>query len=463
MKPRKSILLLLSCGGMMLSCFNACTSFIFASTSPKPFPLPEATAILFLTTSITCIHNQKEWRWIYIIVIHLVGISCSSLWVYHRYYMPENPFWRFSWVSEILFIERAFAGWFTLFLILICICMLWFCGIRLWTKPTEQSVISHRFDLGLGLLLLLLLIKLIIVVKGGSIPTGPSSTDSLLSFIILGLFSMGIVRTKSASKEGGVVYIKGAGIVLSFMFITLVLGGGLFILFLPKLQTFAEVGSDMLGTMKEPIGRILIGLFRYKPGSSVNGQSERQELPYINQFGGDIGIFHYLFIGFGIAIMLYVVGFILHRLFKWVLSKFKWFISKTEKENNRQRIWQLLLLLISSVNNLFSVLWIKIFSNINTSSTAEYVFKLLLRWGRLSGLKHSVFETPKEYGFRLRDRFPQIDKEIKLIIHLHDAAIYGFTFPDSYQISCVKLAMKRIRSPRLWFTRMKSLLFWNRI
>lgn len=111
--------------------------------------------------------------------------------------------------------------------------------MRLWTKPTEQTIISHRFDLGLAFLLLLLLIKLVIVVKGGSIPMEPSSTESLLSFIILGLSSMGLVRIKSASQEEGVTYIKSAGIVLSIIFITLMLGGGLFILFLPNLQTFA--------------------------------------------------------------------------------------------------------------------------------------------------------------------------------------------------------------------------------
>jgi hypothetical protein len=448
---------------MMLSCFYACASFIFASISQKPFPLPEAAAILFWATLITCILNQQGWRRVYVIVLHLLGLLGSSLWLCHRYYKLELPFWRLSWVPEFFLFERAVTGWFALILILLCVWILWFCGMRLWTKPTEQTIISHRFDLGLAFLLLLLLIKLVIVVKGGSIPMEPSSTESLISFIILGLFSMGLVRTNTASQEGTVIYIKGAGIVLSFMFITSMLGGGLFILFLPKLQTFAEAGSDLLGTMSESISQILNAWPIFSPKTDIFGGKEPINIPLINRSGGDLGIIHFLFIGLGIAILLFMVVVILALLIKWFFSKLKWFFSKTEEGNDKLGIWRLFLLVIYSVKNLFSTLWIKILSNIDTSRTAEYVFKLLLRWGRYSGLKHIVSETPKEYGIRLGNRFPQIEKEIGLIIHMHDEAIYGITSPDSHQICRVRLALRRIRSPLLWFTRIKSLCFQNRV
>jgi len=463
MNRRKNILLILSSGGMMLSCFYACTSFIFASISQKPFPLPEAAAILFWATIITCILNQQGWRRIYVTVLHLLGLLCSSLWLYHRYYKLEFPFWRLSWVPEFFLLERAITGWFTLILILLCVWILWFCGMRLWTKPTEQTIISHRFDLGLAFLFLLLLIKLVIVVKSGSIPMEPSSTESLISFIILGLFSMGFVRTKSASQEEAVTYIKGAGIVLSFMFITLMLGGGLFILFLPKLQTLAEAGSNLLGTMSESISQILNAWPILSPKADIFGENELIDIPLINRSGGDLGILHYLFIGLSIAILLFMVGIIFPLFLTWFFSKLKWLFSKTEEENDKQGIWKLLLLVIYSVMNLFSTLWIKILSSPDTSRTTEYVFKLLLRWGRFSGLKHTVSETPKEYGIRLGNRFPHIEKEIGLIIHMHDETIYGFTSPDSHQISRVRLALRRIHSPRLWFTRIKSLCFQNRI
>ena len=92
----------------------------------------------------------------------------------------------------------------------------------------------------------------------------------------------------------------------------------------------------------------------------------------------------------------------------------------------------------------------------------EKFYKLLLRWGRRSGLRHAVFETPKEYAVRLGHRFPQIEMEIRLIVYLHDDTIYGCITPDIQQISRAKLALRRIRNPLLWFARIKSLCFQNR-
>jgi hypothetical protein len=73
-----------------------------------------------------------------------------------------------------------------------------------------------------------------------------------------------------------------------------------------------------------------------------------------------------------------------------------------------------------------------------------------------------VAETPREYGVRLGHRFPELQKEIRLIICLHDEAVYGGISPGSHQISTAKLALKRIRNPLLWLARIKSFYFQNR-
>ena len=132
------------------------------------------------------------------------------------------------------------------------------------------------------------------------------------------------------------------------------------------------------------------------------------------------------------------------------------------EEKDRKGIWELLLSFILDVKRVLSTLWAKIFHPPDTSCVAERFFRRLLRWGRFCGLHHFVSETPKEYGIRLGLRFPQIKEEIRLIILLHDEAIYGCISPDGYQISRARLALKRIRNPLLWFARIKSLCFHNR-
>ena len=461
MNRLKNSLLILSSGGMTLCCFYACSSFIFAAIAQKPIPLPQAAAILYLATAITCVHNRQGWRRIYGAILHISGLLFSALWLYHLYYTIGKPFWRLSWMLEFFLLDRATAGWFTLLLIPLCVCVLWFGGMRLWTMPTEQRIISHRFDLGLAILLVLLVIKLVIVAKDAPIPMGPASTEFFLAFIILGLFSMGLVRTKSTSQENGVTYLKGAGIVLSFMSITLLLGGGLFILFLPSLQTVAEAGSELLGTMKVSIGRILIAFafLSFRPGGFGNG---RPELPAINRPGGDLEIIHYLFMGLGIVILLMMVFLLIPLLLTWFFSVFRWLFAKIEAQNDEQGIWKRLLFVIDSVRDLLSALWIKISYPPCPSSLAQKFFILLLSWGRFSGLKRTVSETPWEYGIRLAHRFPQVEKEIELIIQLHDEAVYGCMLPDHHRISRARRALRRIRKPFLWFARIKSFCFQDR-
>ena len=462
MKTQKNVLIL-SSGGMILSAFYACTSFIFASISQKPISLSDAAVILFMATLITAVHSQRGWRRIYVIGLHTWGLLFAFLRLCHNYYRLESPFWLFDWVQEFLMLERPAAGWFVLILILLCISILWFCGIRLFTKPTDQTIISHRFDSGLGFLLLLLVIKLVIATKGVSIPVEHTATRPIISFIILGLFSLGIVRNSSPSQVDGITYFKGIGIAMTFTFIILMLGGGLFTLFLPEFQNLAETSADLLKTLKKPMEQFVIFMssvylesgFRRKPEPQITGDY----LPIINKSGGELGILHYLFIGITIVILLSVAGFIIYRLIKWLLLEIRWLLSKTVEERDKRGIWERLLSCIIAATRILSILWVKIFYPPDTSSEAEKFYRRLLRWGRISGLSHAVFETPKEYGIRLGHLFPQIEKEVRLIVNLHDEVVYGGISPDRLQLSRARLAFRRIRHPRLWFARVKSLCF----
>ena len=465
MKTQKNVLIL-SSGGMILSAFYACTSFIFASISQEPISLSDAGVILFMATLITSIHSQRGWRRIYVVGLHTWGLLFAILRLWHDYYRLDSSFWLFEWIHEFLMLERSTAGWFVLILVLLCIFILWFCGIRLVTRPTDQTTISHRFDSGLGFLLLLLVIKLAIAAKGVSIPVEPSAIRPIISFVILGLFSLGIVRNSSLSQVGGIAYFKGIGIAMSFTFIILMLGGGLIILFFPEFQNLAETSADLLEKLKKPMEQFVIFMANIYLGSGIRRKSEPQligdYLPTINKSGGELGVLHYLFIGITIVILLSVVGFVLYRFMKWLLSKIKWLLSKTVEEIDERGIWGLLLSCIVAATRILSTLWIKIFYPPDTSSAAEKFYRRLLRWGRISGLRHAVFETPNEYGIRLGHLFPRIEKEIRLIINLHDDAVYGGISPDNHQLSRAMLAFRRIRNPILWFARIKSLCFHNR-
>ena len=292
MRTKKDVLLVFSSGGMILSSIYACTSFIFASISQKPISLSEAGVILFIAALISFIHSRRGWRRIYVIGLHTWGLLFAFLRLCHNYYRLESPFWSFHWIQEFFMIERAAMSWFVLVLIILCVCFLWYCGIRLVTKPTDQTTISHRFDSGLGFLLLLLVIKLVIATKGGSLPVEHSATRPIISFIILGLFSLGIVRNSDPSQEGGTTYFKGAGIAMTFTFVILMLGGGLFTLFLPEFKNLAETCADLLKTTTGSMEQIVIFLSSLYLESGFRRKIEPQPtgdpLPTINRSGGEL-------------------------------------------------------------------------------------------------------------------------------------------------------------------------------
>jgi hypothetical protein len=443
-------------GLMMISCFYACTGFILAGISQKPIPVPEAVMILLFATALTGIHSQRGWRPIYIAGLHLAGWLFASLWLCHRYYKLESIFRHPGWILDFFMLDRAVTGWLFLILLFFCVFSLWFCGIRLSLMPADQATVSHRFDMGLACFLAIGLIKLLINVKSGTLPLAHSSMMPLIVFMVAGLFSMGVVRTRDASRTENATGFRSAGVVLGFTFMILLTGGGLFLFSSPKLQTVAEAGGGWFGTLAGPIEQMVLVLarfflengFRLKLGAdSPTGSPPAipaMEGPEISEF-----IVH-LATGITIALLLATLGLLLYVLLKWLSERL---FVKTMKAKGRQGIWALLCLYADAIKHLFISILNRMHLIADTSCAADKFYQRLLRWGRLSGLDHDVAETPKEYGIRLGHRFPELQKEIRLIICLHDEAVYGGIVPDSHQISAAKYALKRLRNPLLWFAR----------
>jgi hypothetical protein len=82
-----------------------------------------------------------------------------------------------------------------------------------------------------------------------------------------------------------------------------------------------------------------------------------------------------------------------------------------------------------------------------------------MAWGAMSGLALVPSETPKEYGSRLIEKLPAAAEEIDIIIAAHNVSIYGGLTDQATHLQRAWSAYTRLRSPRLWPARLKSLLF----
>ena len=93
-----------------------------------------------------------------------------------------------------------------------------------------------------------------------------------------------------------------------------------------------------------------------------------------------------------------------------------------------------------------------------SSCSALDFYAALRRWGQFSGFRQRPAETPKEYGRRLSQHFPQLKPEIMLIIEMLHREVYGEQSLSSKQISKTRKAWKKLHSPLMWPFRLKSIM-----
>ena len=74
-----------------------------------------------------------------------------------------------------------------------------------------------------------------------------------------------------------------------------------------------------------------------------------------------------------------------------------------------------------------------------SSKEIYYFYEGLLKWGRKSGLRAIVSETPAEYGRRLMYYFPIVKGEISLIVDIFNRQVYGKIAVDHEQLDLVRL------------------------
>jgi len=460
MKHPRSLLLLSASVGMVLNCFSAGTSFILACLSLKPIPVFKAAFIVLSAMLITTLQRRRGWLRIQVGLVHLAAAGMLFLKLLYDYSGRETPFWNWDWIGEMVPADPLLGG-FQVGFMAVSTCLLWFLGIRLITKPDDAETLSRRFDAGLACFLSLFLVKWIILLKEGGIGLEHTAVVPFLSYMILGLFTLGRVRVPRRSPSVGISFLGNAGMVLSFAGAAFLFGGGLFMLFGPELRTAADTGVALFQSAARPFVPILVQILRFAVVGGCHGKlreaatTDTPPLPAMEQQSGGLGPFEFLFIGFSVVMLLFMAGFIGFIVFRWLFSK-------PEGKIGRRSLWAIFLSGFYGIMRFFAALWNRVRRGADSYDTARAHYRRLLRWGRFSGIPRVPAETPREYGRRLGTRFPRIAGEIRHLIDVHDDAVYGSVFPDAAQAVRMKTAWRKIRNPGFWWDRMRSLAAWER-
>ena len=87
---------------------------------------------------------------------------------------------------------------------------------------------------------------------------------------------------------------------------------------------------------------------------------------------------------------------------------------------------------------------------------AVQLYTALLRWGRRSGVPQFSSETPREYGSRLKRRFPTVKREVASIVEAFNQTVYGRIVLKDRKLAPAQAAWRTLRSPLLWGRRLKT-------
>jgi hypothetical protein len=308
---------------------------------------------------------------------------------------------------------------------------------------------------------LLFLTQFLLLIKGGIKTGDPVSSLLIFPFFIFGLLAIGLARNHTATQRDFLPGYQGIGVILSFTLIVFLLGTGLVLFFLPYLTLAAETGYGMLKAAAKPLGPVLISVLRFifmpgtirpeNPSSSMKEPTGDLISPAGSSWWMELleKILAWVLGGVVGLIVLIVTAMALFFLFRWLLSR-------TPITQKKQGLWDSILSWIDELQMLLFSCWKWIKRKAKGYKGGVQIYMALLKWGSHSGLPHLLSETPIEYGYRLKNRFPSLKGEIGFIIEAFNQEVYGEIILSEQQWVEAKSAWRRLRSPLHWPSRLKN-------
>jgi hypothetical protein len=273
--------------------------------------------------------------------------------------------------------------------------------------------------------------------------------------------AIGLVRNQSTTQRDFLPGYQGIGVILSFTVVILLFGTGLVLFFLPYLTFAAETGYGMIKIAAKPLGPIIVSVLRFiflhgtirseNPSPPTQGSTGDLVSPTESSWWVELleKILAWVFGGLFGLIVLIISGLALFFLFRWLLSR-------TPITQRRQGPRYPILLWIERLRIFLVSCYKSVIRRVKGYKGGVQLYTALLSWGRYSGLPHFLSETPREYGLRLKHRFPSLKREIELIIEAFNQEVYGEIILNEQQLAIAESAWRRLRSPLHWPLRLKT-------
>jgi hypothetical protein len=427
-------------------------SFIFAVITglitflASPFPFVQALVTFWSAFLIGFVTQGRRVIW------QVLGYFLAWLMVFlysFQVFINAESF-HLSSLWSIMVGPKDVKEWFIFCLFFGSSVGLWIGGWLFFRRPLDYRTICNRFDVGIGAFFFLFLIQAGVDIQE------PVYYYLLLAFFLFSVLSIGLARAQGKGKRVYLQGYRGIGPLLSFAALILFGGVSAALLFLPYMTMAAQKGFEVLKGVGNAITPFLLAIVRFLFGfgfrpdtsSNITPPDELGLVPPVEP--GPMAslierILSWGLIGFVVLAILVFLGWGVYRLIGWLLS---------QPPEERSFFWiQVRTWIIDQWNRIVSR-----FRRRRYSRPSVVYYRNLLRWGRVSGVGLQEWETPWEYGHRLSCRFPQLEREIKVIVDAFCTEAYGTKLLPKHKSVHVKEAWSILRSPVQWASRLQVLV-----
>ncbi|NLM94066.1 MAG: DUF4129 domain-containing protein [Firmicutes bacterium] len=430
----RGAVLAIAAGGMEIAWLYALADFFCSLVMPQPFPIGGAILTFTLGFLIARLAKDRGWRVIYILLLHLGGFSLIVL----------------SLISR-LDLLRPTGGreQFALGLVVLWSSLFWLGGGALARRGFSHRAVCSRFDAGIGAFVLFFLLGI------GIEQPQLAGYLSVFSFFFFSILALALARDQGGGRREYLLGYQGIGLILTFIAFLLLLGAGLIFLLFPYLTKAAAAAYGLMRGAAAPLLPILIRILRFffrfgasTPGGDAVPPATAEEILPPPEPSGWMAIIERI-MGWGLLGATAAAGLILLAWGIWRLIQ--WLASSTEGGGQPIDIGRYL-------KSLWLALWErcrKIWRRPEYLSPTAGLYARLLAWGRRRGLPPLPGETPREYGGRLGEYYPQLKGDFEQIVESFNAETYGELILPEEQVASARRAWRRLSSPfaRLPFRR----------
>ncbi len=443
--------------GMELCWLHAWTAFLLLNLFDLKTPLGFTLLVYFGGSLTTRISTRKNRLVIQHVLIQVFSFSLILIAAIHQFLYKTNHAQILAF-KQFVSPDKEAMEWLLVILIAILALVIWKRGSVAVSVPIQRENMYHRFDLGISAFAVLLIISSLLVVRFDAPVELGSPMLRFIPFFLFGLLTIGITiisANKNRSFSSGFHKI---GIALGFSLLVIIIGLGLVLLFTPQMSATAENISLLLKKAGGPISNLLIIVVRFLWGprkmrqTAATGGSDENQMTSgvtVSENGLLEQIFGWILIGFALLAGLFIILLIIHLLFRLLFRKSHHSLPQQKFSFNPIE-W---LLDIIRVFRLFSS---RLRDLVRSPRNAEEIYFHLERWGRAGGVRSQLSETPTEYGNRLCNSFPTLDKKIAGLVHLVNSEIYGKQPLSEGQKYFARATLRNLSLPIYWPIRIKN-------